>query len=107
MINKKSFNRVVLVGHVGSAPETRYTKEGSAVSTFSLATHELKKTTSEEEKEMIYSKTFDVWADILPAILKREKVLGTDYEIAAGKGKISIRKNGEDTTTLIFKNPKR
>ena len=51
MINKKSFNKVILVGHVGGAPETRYTKAGSAVSTFSLATHELKKTVSEEEKE--------------------------------------------------------
>ena len=51
MINKKSFNRVFLVGHVGGTPETRYTKAGSAVSTFSLATHELKKTASEEEKE--------------------------------------------------------
>tara|TARA_Y100000817_G_scaffold194623_1_gene152213 strand:- start:365 stop:709 length:345 start_codon:yes stop_codon:yes gene_type:complete len=43
MINKKSINRVILVGHVGNRPETRYTKEGRAVSTFSLATHEYKK----------------------------------------------------------------
>ena len=51
MINKKSFNKVILVGHVVGAPETRYTKAGRAVSTFSLATDELKKTVSEEEKE--------------------------------------------------------
>ena len=43
MINKKSINKVILVGHVGGRPETRYTKEGRAVSTFSLATHEFKK----------------------------------------------------------------
>ena len=51
MINKKSINKVILVGHVGSAPEIRYTKEGRAVSTFSLATHELKKTAMEEGSE--------------------------------------------------------
>ena len=47
MINKKSINKVILIGNVGSLPEVRYTKEGSPVSTFSLATHELKK----EEQE--------------------------------------------------------
>ena len=51
MINKKSVNRVILVGHIGSSPETRYTKEGRAVATFSLATHELKKTSSGEDLE--------------------------------------------------------
>ena len=44
MINKKSINKVILVGHVGNNPEIRYTKEGRAVSSFSLATHEFKKT---------------------------------------------------------------
>ena len=51
MINKKSINRVILVGHVGNSPETRYTKDGRAVSTFSLATHEFKKNLSGEEEE--------------------------------------------------------
>ena len=47
MINKKSINKVILIGNVGNLPEVRYTKEGSPVSTFSLATHELKR----EEQE--------------------------------------------------------
>ena len=47
MINKKSINKVILIGNVGNLPEVRYTKEGNPVSTFSLATHELKR----EEQE--------------------------------------------------------
>ena len=51
MIHKKSINRVILVGHVGNSPETRYTKEGRAVSSFSLATHEYQRTSSEGAAE--------------------------------------------------------
>ena len=51
MINKKSINRDILVGHVGNNPETRYTKEGRGVSSFSLATHEYKMASSEKEAE--------------------------------------------------------
>ena len=47
MVNKKSINKVILIGHVGSAPEVRYTKEGTLIASFSLATHELQN----EEKE--------------------------------------------------------
>ena len=39
-MQKNSINRVILVGHLGSEPESRYTKSGRAVSSFSLATNE-------------------------------------------------------------------
>lgn len=35
-----SVNKVILVGHLGSDPEIRYTQNGGAVSSFSLATNE-------------------------------------------------------------------
>ena len=43
MINKKSINRVILIGHIGGAPDIRFTKGGRLVASFSLATHEIKK----------------------------------------------------------------
>ena len=36
----KSLNKVTLIGHLGQDPEIRYTKNGQAVATFSLATNE-------------------------------------------------------------------
>ncbi len=41
MINKKSINKVILIGHVGNLPDVRYTRDGLIVVSFSLATHEL------------------------------------------------------------------
>ena len=35
-----SLNRVILVGRLGATPEGRYTKNGQATSSFSIATHE-------------------------------------------------------------------
>ena len=43
VINKKSINKVILVGHVGNSPEVRFSKEGTCFASFSLATHELRK----------------------------------------------------------------
>lgn len=60
MINKKSINKVILIGHVGNAPEIRYTKEGTPVASFSLATHELQN----EEKEHTEWHNIIVWGKL-------------------------------------------
>ena len=39
-MQKGSVNKVVLVGHLGGDPETRFTPSGAAVANFSLATNE-------------------------------------------------------------------
>ena len=39
-MQKGSVNKVVLVGHLGGDPETRFTPSGAAVSNFTLATNE-------------------------------------------------------------------
>lgn len=38
-----SFNKLILVGNLGKDPELRYTPQGTAVTTFSLATNERRK----------------------------------------------------------------
>ena len=35
-----SLNKVILIGRLGASPEGRYTKNGQATSSFSIATHE-------------------------------------------------------------------
>ncbi len=39
-MQKGSVNKVILVGHLGGDPESRYTSTGNAVTTFNLATNE-------------------------------------------------------------------
>ena len=39
-MHKGSVNKVVLVGHLGGDPETRYTPSGAAVANFNMATKE-------------------------------------------------------------------
>ena len=39
-MHKGSANKVVLVGHLGGDPETRYTPSGAAVANFNMATNE-------------------------------------------------------------------
>ena len=39
-MDKKSINKVILIGNVGNTPESRYTPSGSPVTSFSLATNE-------------------------------------------------------------------
>ena len=36
----KSVNKVILVGHLGAKPESRYTQQGVSTASFSLATNE-------------------------------------------------------------------
>ena len=39
-MQKGSVNKVVIVGHIGADPETRFTPSGTAVANFNLATNE-------------------------------------------------------------------
>ena len=44
-MQKGSVNKVILVGHLGGDPESRFTPGGTAVATFSVATNESRKNT--------------------------------------------------------------
>ena len=39
-MHKKSVNKVILIGNIGNAPESRYTPAGAPITSFSLATNE-------------------------------------------------------------------
>tara|TARA_Y100001970_G_C14145835_1_gene809761 strand:+ start:625 stop:957 length:333 start_codon:yes stop_codon:yes gene_type:complete len=60
VINKKSINKVILIGHIGNNPEIRYTKEGTLVASFSLATHEIKN----EDKEHTEWHNIIAWGNL-------------------------------------------
>ncbi len=47
----KSINKAILIGHVGKAPEIRYTQGGSPVANFSLATNEYWTANTGEKQE--------------------------------------------------------
>jgi single-strand DNA-binding protein len=47
----KSINKVTLIGHVGRAPEIRYTQGGAPVANFSLATNEYWTSNTGERQE--------------------------------------------------------
>lgn len=49
-----SFNRVILLGNLGREPELRYTAQGTAVCTFTMATNERRK----EGEEVVESATW-------------------------------------------------
>src|SRR5437762_12963738 len=47
-----SFNKIILVGNLGKDPELRYTPQGDAVCSFSVATNERKKDKSGEFQDV-------------------------------------------------------
>ena len=47
-----SFNKIILVGNLGRDPELRYTPQGNAVCSFSLATNEKRKDKSGEFQDV-------------------------------------------------------
>ena len=50
-MQKGSVNKVVIVGHIGAAPETRFTPSGTAVANFNLATNESRKSSEGEYRD--------------------------------------------------------
>jgi single-strand DNA-binding protein len=50
-MQKGSLNKVLLIGHLGADPESRFMTSGSAVTNFNLATNETWKSTEGDTKE--------------------------------------------------------
>ena len=50
-MQKGSVNKVVIVGHIGADPETRFTPSGIAVANFNLATNESRKNSEGEYQD--------------------------------------------------------
>ena len=50
-MQKNSVNKVILIGNLGQDPESRFTPQGTAVTSFSVATNESWKSQSGEIKE--------------------------------------------------------
>ena len=87
-VNKKSINKVILVGHVGNSPDVRYTKEGRAVATFSLATHELKKNPLKEGVEHTEWHNILAWGNIgefAEQYVKKGQLLCVEGRLRTGK----------------------
>ena len=60
-MHKNSINKVILIGHVGSAPEIRYTPSGAAVSSFSIATNEVWLNSNNEKQERVEWHSLVAW----------------------------------------------
>ncbi|MDP6684732.1 MAG: single-stranded DNA-binding protein [Candidatus Marinimicrobia bacterium] len=50
-MQKGSVNKVVIVGHIGADPETRFTPSGTAVANFNVATNESRKNSDGEYQD--------------------------------------------------------
>ncbi len=60
----RSINKVILVGHVGKAPEVRYTGSGIAVANFSLATSDVWTDPSGKKQEKTEWHRIVVWSKL-------------------------------------------
>ena len=60
-MDKKSVNKVILIGNIGNHPECRYTPAGSPVTSFSLATNETWLNTENEKIENTEWHNIVVW----------------------------------------------
>ena len=60
-MQKNSINKVILIGHVGSNPELRYTPTGAAITSFSLATNEMWINADKEKKERVEWHSIIAW----------------------------------------------
>ena len=71
-----SLNKILLIGHLGKDPEVRYTQEGAAVASFSLATSDNftdKSGSRQERTEWHNVKAFGKLADICKQYLAKGK----------------------------------
>ena len=60
-MQKNSINKVILIGHVGSEPELRYTPSGASITSFSLATNEVWINADKEKQERVEWHSIIAW----------------------------------------------
>ncbi len=105
-----SFNKVIIVGHLGRDQEMRYTPQGTAVSNFSIATTEKRKDRSGEMQEITTWFRVSVWGkqaeSISQYLLKGRQVyvegrLRTEeYTDRDGNKRISLEVTASDVQLL-------
>ena len=90
-MQKGSVNKVVLIGHLGGDPETRFTPSGAAVANFNLATNESWKDANgdiQDKTEWHRCVMFGKSAELAGDLLKKGQLVFTE-------GKLQTR-NWED-----------
>ena len=90
-MQKGSVNKVVLVGHMGGDPETRFTPSGAAVANFNIATNESWRDANgdiQDKTEWHRCVMFGKSAELAGELLKKGQLLYTE-------GKLQTR-NWED-----------
>ena len=90
-MQKGSINKVVLVGHMGGDPETRFTPSGAAVDNFNIATNESWRDANgyiQDKTEWHRCVMFGKSAELAGELLKKGQLLYTE-------GKLQTR-NWED-----------
>ena len=60
-MQKNSINKVILIGHVGSDPESRFTPSGASITSFSLATNEVWINADKEKQERVEWHSIIAW----------------------------------------------
>tara|TARA_X000001036_G_scaffold77526_1_gene69139 strand:- start:53 stop:469 length:417 start_codon:yes stop_codon:yes gene_type:complete len=87
-MQKGSVNKVVLVGHLGGDPESRFTPSGAAVANFTLATNESWRDASGEIQDKTEWHRCVMWgksAELAGDLLKKGQLIYTE-------GKLQTRK---------------
>ena len=83
-MQKGSVNKVVLVGHLGGDPETRFTPSGAAVANFNLATNESWKDANgdfQDKTEWHRCVMFGKSAELAGNLLKKGQLVFTEGKL--------------------------
>ena len=101
-MSSRGVNKVILVGHLGADPETRYTQSGTAITTLSVATSEQwtdKQSGQKQERtEWHRVKLFGKLAEIAGEYLKKGRTVYIEGSLRTEKytGKDGIERYSTD-----------
>lgn len=98
-----SVNKVILIGHLGKDPEIRYTNNGTAVASFSIATTRRYKDSNDETKEETEWHRITTWsrlAEIASEYLHKGSLVYVEGRLTTRKWQ---DKEGQDryTTEIV------
>ncbi len=101
-----TFNKIIIVGHLGRDPELRYTTDGTPVCNFSVATTERKKDKSGEYQDVTTWFRVNLWrrqAEVANQYLSKGKLVyvegrlsQTEYQDRDGNTRYSLEVQGTD-----------